>query len=351
MSEAPRVTVVPLVGPFHTRFPRYNVLFVEAVLEAVEPDALALASLAPGSLADPNWQATPELALPQVVAPWARRRGLALHEVGSIVGEPGEPGEVGDEDEFIRFLEQYEQGKARLRRVRAAERPVELLLAEALDLRRVQRELIPAVAAYQSERSSEFGEGPGTGWLLQRAERMAARVTALPYRHVALLASVDDVPALAAALEGKAKVAAAPMAEPPAEEARQRALLDVAMRGEVGNVAALLAQLREIDNPEARYHEANLLLANDHPLEALERLRNVLHGDFFEPYYLPGFVLARIGQLYDLAGDRDAARRSYRGVLALSFAPPEAVVAAQEGLEAPFAWQTGADEHATPGEP
>ncbi len=347
MSDVPRVTVVPLVGPFHTRFPRYNVLFVQAVLEALEPEAVALAPLAPGSLTDPGWQATPELALPQVVAPWATRRGVPLHEVGSVVGEPGEPGEAGDENEFIGFLQQFEQGKARLRRVQAAERPVEQLLAEALDLSRVQNELIPAVAAFQRERSSEFGEGPGTGWLVQRAERIAARVSALPYRHVALLASVDDVPALEAALADKAKLEAAPLAEPPAGEARQRALLDVAMRGEVGDVAALLAQLRELKSPEARYHEANLLLANDHPLEALERLRNVTHGDFFEPYYLPGFVLARLGQLYDLAGDRDSARRSYRGVLALSFAQPEAVAAAQQGLEAPFDWSAGAEDPST----
>lgn len=337
MVDAPLVTVVPLVGPFHTRFPRYSVLFVQAILEAIEPEAVALVPLTPGSLADPNWQATPELALPQVVVPWARRHGIQLHEVGSVVGDANEPGEEGDEAEFVRFLEEFEQGRERLRRVRAAEEPVAQLLAGALDLKRIQQELIPAVAAFQQERSSEFGEGPGTGWLLQRAERIAARVAALPYRHLALLASVDDVPALEAALAGVVNVEAAPMAEPPVEAARTRALLDVAMRGEAADVAALLAQLREIDSAEARYHEANLLLTHNHPVEALERLREVLRGDFFEPYFLPGFVLARIGQLYDLTGDREAARRSYRGVLALSFAPPEALAAAQEGLETPFA--------------
>lgn len=349
MPEAPRVTIVPLVGPFHTRFPRYNVLFVQAVLEALQPEAVALAPLAPGALSQPDWQATHELALPHVVAPWAQRRGVPLHEVGSVVGQPGEPGETGDEGEFIRFLEEFDQGRARLRHVRAAEQPVAQLLGQALDLARIQGELIPAVAAYQHERGKEFGEGPGTGWLRQRAERMAERVTALPYRHVALLASVDDVPALEVALTSKATLEAAPAAEPPAEEARHRALLDVAMRAEVGDVAALLAQLRELDSPEARYHEANLLLANNHALEALERLRDILRGDFFDPYYLPGFVLARIGQLYDLAGDRDAARRSYRGVLALSFAPPEAVAAAHEGLEAPFAWPSHAEQPAPRG--
>ena len=348
MPEALRVTVVPLVGPFHTRFPRYNVLFVQAVLEALQPEGLALAPLSPGALSQPGWQATHEIALPHVVVPWAQRRAVPLHEVGSEVGQPGEPGETGDEEEFIRFLEEFEQGKARLRQVQEAELPVAQLLKQALDLNRIQQELIPAVAAYQLARSHEFGEGPGTGWLQQRAARMAERILALPHRHVALLASVDDVPALESALSGKATLTAAPAAEPPVAEARRRSLLDVAMRGEVGDVAALLGQLRELDSAEARYHEANLLLANDHPMEALERLRDVLHGDFFDPYYLPGFVLARIGQLYDLAGDREAARRSYRGVLALSFAPPEAVTAAQEGLESAFTWGNN-NGHSAPG--
>ncbi len=47
-------------------------------------------------------------------------------------------------------------------------------------------------------------------------------------------------------------------------------------------------------------------------------------------------------------GDREAARRSYRGVLALSFAPPEAVTAAQEGLESAFTWGNN-NGHSAPG--
>jgi hypothetical protein len=65
-------------------------------------------------------------------------------------------------------------------------------------------------------------------------------------------------------------------------------------------------------------------------------LERALRTDFQEPYYLPGFLLARLGQLYDLAGQRDAALRSYRGVLALSYAPLEAAEAATSGLVEPF---------------
>ena len=88
--------------------------------------------------------------------------------------------------------------------------------------------------------------------------------------------------------------------------------------------------------PEARYHEANLLLADSRPEEALESLLRLLKLELHEPYYLPGFALARLGQVYDLAQLRDEALRSYRGVLALSWAPASAVVAATAGLTTPF---------------
>jgi hypothetical protein len=60
-------------------------------------------------------------------------------------------------------------------------------------------------------------------------------------------------------------------------------------------------------------------------------------GDFAEPYYLPGFLLCRLGQLYDIVGRREAALRAYRGTLALSYAPVEAATQARAGLAAPFA--------------
>jgi tetratricopeptide (TPR) repeat protein len=102
---------------------------------------------------------------------------------------------------------------------------------------------------------------------------------------------------------------------------------------EVGN---LLAQLRQLQWPEARYHEANLLLANGHLVEALEILEKASQGNFTEPYYLPGYLLARLGQLYDLKGERKAALRCYKGVRALSYAPLEALAEATKGLERPF---------------
>ena len=341
MNAKRRVTVVPLVGPFHTRFPLYNVVHVRELLRASEPDAVALATLPPGALADPGWQHTSEIALPHAVVPWSRQRGVRLETVGSLAGLPGEPGEEGDEAEFVRYLEEFEAGRAHLRQVRAALAPVEELLRRPLDLGLILSQLVPALAAYDEARRAAYGEGPGTGWQAARAERVAERVVALEVSHVAVLVGVDDFSAVSAALSEHLTASELPtrlhLEGAAAAEARQRSLLDVAMHGQADDPAALLQQLRELGTPEARYHQANILLAHGHAAEALEALTEVASGDFQAPYYLPGFVLARLGQLQDLAGERRAAQRAYRGVLALDFAPAEALDAARAGLEAPFA--------------
>jgi hypothetical protein len=155
---------------------------------------------------------------------------------------------------------------------------------------------------------------------------------------VAVLAPVDQLPVLREYLAPRV-----PLTKPPevaqSEAARIRSLLDFAMRVEVPEPGNVLRSLAELDVPEARYHEANLLLANGHAAEALERLDLASRGDFSLPYYLPGYLLARLGQLRDLAGDRDGALRAYRGVRALDYAPVDALEAAEAGLAAPFRFE------------
>ena len=336
MGKGVKLTVVPLVGPFHTRWPRYTVVHVREAVKAFRPDVVALAPLAPGALTDPLWQDTEEVALPHTVVPWARRAGVELAEVGLAADDPADPGDARAEADLRRYLELYEDGKARLARVDAAFGPVRELLRQALGPERIRDELLPAIAAQQAERLRQLDRGPGDGWLDERAAVVASRALASGGERIALLAGVDQVPALERALRGHAELNRPPTPDA-GEEGRERALLDVAMRGDVADVGALLESLRSLETAEARYHEANLLLANDHPAEALERLIDLLRLEFHEPYYLPGFVLARLGQLYDLAGRRREAERSYRGVLALSFAPEAARTAAREGLEQPFA--------------
>lgn len=353
MGRTRQLTVVPLVGPFHTRWPRYNVVHIREAVKAFKPDLVALASLAGGALDeqfDPLWQDTDEVALPHTVVPWAKRAGVRLLAVGlaglgssfafdgsAAAGsrDPDDPGDPGAEADLLRFLQQYEDGRARLAAVEAALEPVRRLLAQALGPERIRSELLPAIAAQQAERRRLLDHGPGDGWLDERAALVASRALAAGGERIALLAGVDRVPALERVLADHVELLDAPRPDA-GEEGRQRALLDVAMRGEVDDVAALLDSLGRLDVAEARYHEANLLLANNHPAEALERLEALLRLEFHEPYFLPGFALARLGQLYDLAGRRREAVRSYRGVLALSYSPAAARAAAESGLAEEF---------------
>lgn len=354
MTAVSRVVVVPLVGPFHTRFPRYNAFDVRDAIRAVGTPALALAPVAPGALQDPAWQATDEIALPLAVVPWARRAGVAVYEVGCPIGGAGAPGAAGapeaaeDARRFEEVLGRAESGQEHLRKVRAAQAPVEELLATPLGHARVRDELVPAVAAYQRTRAELFGEGPGTGWLAARAKVMAERVLALPHERVALLAAVDELPALEDALAGRVTLERLEATPEPSQEARDRALLDHAMQGAAEEPGSLLGALRRLGTPEATYLEANVLLEHDHPAEALEALERAMRSDFQEPYYLPGFVLARLGQVYDMAGRRDDALRAYRGVLALGYAPPEAVDVARSGLTQPFGAAAGLSAEAGP---
>jgi hypothetical protein len=343
MASLASVAILPLVGPFHTRWPRYTVVHVREMLASFQPDVVALAPLAAGAMRSPAWQDTDEVALPHSVVPWAVRGGTRVVEVGLASNDPLDPGDDRAAADLERYLDLYEAGQRRLAQVRAAEAPVRRLLAGSLDLGRIRAELLPAIASQQAERKAVLGEGPGTRWHEERAALMASRTLASGGRRIALLAGVDLVPILATVLEGHAELVELPEVDA-GEEGARRALLDVAMRAEASDPAALLRRLAELDEPEARYHEANILVADARPDEALDRLVDLLRLDFHEPYYLPGFALARIGQLYDLAQRRDEALKSYRGVLALSWAPAAAVAAALAGVASPFGLYDVSDE-------
>jgi hypothetical protein len=330
-----RLTLLPLLGALHLRYPSYNAVSVLELTAASAPEALATTALIPDSLNTPAWQDTPEIALPMTVIPWAERRGLAVYGLA----EP--PADANAEADFRRYLAQYPAGQARLREVDTALEDVRATLMTALTLARITAELLPRLAAYHHLRERLFEDGPGTGWLRARVAAMAQRLLTLPYQRVTVLACLDHLPFLSEALAGRAELATPP-AIAASDAARERSLLDFAFLGEVADPASLLAQLREVSSPEARYHEANLLLAHGHAAEALELLEAASRGDFSRPYFLPGYLLARLGQLYDLAGRRDQAIKAYRAVRALAWAPPEALTVAQEGLQSPFSGATDA---------
>lgn len=322
--------LVPLVGPFHLRFPRYNAVTVRDVAAALRPDRLLTSALPQGTEGESAWLETEEVALPLAVVPWAgseRRRILA-------VGEPSpDPSAPADME---RFLQQAPAGREAIARLREAREPVEGLLAQRLDHERIVSELVPALDVLRKIRLELFGDGPGTDWLEARSDRVADRVRSVradaPEGTLVLFVPVEQAPALAERL-GDARFA--PPA-PATDEARRRALLDAAMGGEAEDPERMLSALRELAGAEPRLAEADLLLARGHVLEALEILETTSRGDFSRPYHVPGWLLARLGQLYDLAGRREDAERAYRGALALSWAPAAAREAAAEGLRRPF---------------
>ena len=322
------ITLIPLMGPFHLRYPLYNAVSVRDTVAAFKPDALALTSLSQSSLETPTWQDTPELALPHTVIPWAQKQNIPICPIFEPSPDPGAL------EDFRRISGQYPQMRSIFHEVDAILMPLNDLLNQGLTLKRIVDEVVPLLKNHQVFREEKFEDGPGTNWLRQRVTKMVENLSGLPHERIAVLASVDHVPFLQEALPD-AQLVAPPQVEA-TKESRERALLDFAFRVDVPNPAELISKLREMDSAEARYHEANLLTMNGHVAEALEILLTASRGDFSQPYFLPGYLLARLGQLHDLAGERDAALRNYRGVLALEYAPQEAKQVALTGLQQPF---------------
>ena len=324
-----QLTLIPLVGPFHLRYPLYNSVIVREHVKATQPQVVVTTLLTTNDFTTPHWQDTLEIALPQSVIPWVKKQNLPL--VG--VFEPS-PDPKASQD-FKRFANEYPKlGKA-LGEVEKHLQPVAERLKESLDVQRIQNEVLPLLEHYQNYREQIFGDGPGTNWLHQRVKSMAQKILELPYKRITILASCEHIPFLKDELKAQAQLSELPQVDIN-QESRERSLLDFAFQNNASEPGNMIAKLRELESAEARYHEANILLINGHILEALEVLEKTSHTDFAEPYYLPGYLLARLGQLYDLNRQRKSALRVYKGVLALSYAPPEAIQEAEKGLTRAF---------------
>lgn len=328
-NDAKDIAIVPLLASLHLRYPNYNALSLRDYVAAFAPEAVVLSSLEPNSLEKPSWQDTPEIVLPMSIVPWAQQQGLPLLPI--LIPSPDPQASY----DFRRYLGQYSQQRRALMEVDQLLQPVQELLGQALTLARIDSELLPLLEDYQQQREARFEDGPASDWLRERMQAMAKTVLELPYRRVALLASIDHIPFLQAALRSQATLVRLPKLEP-SEAVRQRALLDFAFLGELPEPGNVLAQLRKLDSSEARFHEANILLSHGHIAEAYEVLEQTSQGDFSQPYFLPSYLLSRLGQVRDLMGKRDAALRAYRAVRALDWAAAEALEAANTGLQQPF---------------
>lgn len=318
--------LVPLVGPFHRRFPRYNAETVGEVVAKLDPEVVVTSALSDAAFAQPDWRDVDEPGLERAVA-WARHQGRPIH----AVGEPSPDARATDD--FIRYLRESGGANDALQQIDEAEAPLAALLEEALDLDRIRTELEPPIARLDDLRRDLFGDGPGTDWREERSDVVSERLRPFESQRVALLVPIDHLPALRRRLGSGALD---PANVPPSDAARRRALLDTAFLGRADDAGRLLTALRELNEPEARLAEAETLLRHGHGAEALEVLIEATRHDFFEPAYLPGWLLARLGQLYDLDGRREEAKKAYRGVLALTWAPRPAREGALEGLERPF---------------
>lgn len=324
------VTLLPTLGAWHLRYPTYNAESVLGLVRRSGPEVVVLGPLEPGALASPTWQDTPELVLPLSVVPWAQRAGVRLVE--GLAPSPDPEAEA----DFRRYAAGYAQTRDLLVSLEARLRPLDDLLPQPLTLARIWNEVVPVLSEYQEAREAALEDGPATDWWRERHTELAEHIQTLPETRVTVLAGVEQVPFLKAALEEGGLGVLTPRDAPTDERVRERALLDIAFRGDAADPGRLIAQLRDARGAEARFHEANLLLANGHPAEALERLERASNGDFSTPYFLPGYLLTRLGQVRDLSGDRAGAVRAYRGVLALEWVPHDAREAAKAGLETPF---------------
>jgi len=324
-----QICLIPLMGPFHLRYPSYNAQSVRDLLESLNPDAVAISALSEGDLSNPSWQHTAEIALPLSVMPWLKKQNINTQ----LIHEPS-PDPSAQQD-FMRLASEYPQLGQKISEANLHLRPLNNLLGETLSLKRINTEVLPLLKTYQEQREDLLEEGPATDWLHTRVKTMAQRILELKENRIAVLASIDHIPYLQDELQGKVDWLELPELVQ-TDASTERSIMDFAFRGDVPEPGNLIARLRKIDKPEARYHEANLLLMNAHLLEALDVLEKASQTNFSDPYYLPGYLLSRLGQVYDLVENRKASLRSYKGALALDFTPQEALQAAQEGLEKPF---------------
>ncbi|MFC5849932.1 hypothetical protein [Deinococcus petrolearius] len=248
------------------------------------------------------------------------------------------------------FLAQYPQGRERLRAAAAAEADLAALLGAPLTpARLLSPEVMEGLRAYHAATRAALDEGPGTRWQARRLDELAARLGGAAGGGLegAVLVPLDDLPGLLERLPGATLPDLGALV--PGETSRLRALADRAWQlREDDDLPALFAALtREAQAPvagdavtplaELRAAAGGLALAAGDLREAraqLEAAAHALRGN--EPRSLAGLVLARLGQVRDLQGERDLALRTYRAALALAYAPEVARETAAAGLHQAF---------------
>ena len=306
--------------------PRYNARTVVELLMGAGGKVIYLASYSKQGLEQKVWRDRNELPLFELM-PFVEDDLVSLEALGENAESLQHEAEL-----FSEYLGNMPRGEEAKETLAEIDRELsEFLSAPRLPSEFAGEEFIGGLERILQKQAAFAGEGPATGFRQQRMAQVAEALSEI--EDAVVLVDVLDYPALMRRLPG----ARGPWDREPTKAEMERALLDRAWRleneEEWGN---LLAQLSEIGSAEAGYLASQIYLAAGQPEDSLRLLEEVSRGDFSRPEYLPGYVLARLGQLYDLAGQRDKALRAYTAVLALSWAPAEVKEIAQAGLRAPF---------------
>jgi hypothetical protein len=329
------VLLVADLGPLHARLPAYNAQTVVELLRFLGAARVVLAGLSPSQFAGGGWR---DLENPVLFALDAER--FPLEAAG-----PDWDWAEAEAGQFREFLGAYPQGRARLREAEELESGLRGALGRPLDAEAAHGpELLGAVRAYHRGIAGLLEEGPGTAHRVLRLEAVGRALAGLDLEGAAVLVPLDDLPDLLD-LPGAERPGLAGFS--PGEASRARALVDRAYQLEEGDdLDALVRGLLALEGRpgsalgrlalEARFAAAGVYLAVGDLESARGLMEEVAHGHLDKPAYLPGFALARLGQVRDLVGERDPAVRAYRAALGLSWLPAEARRVAEAGLEAPF---------------
>lgn len=319
--------ILATLGPFHILHPRYNAVTLRELVQAHSPTKILLASYGPQELAEGRWREAGELALFHLL-PWAEARGVPVEALDALEHLRAEG------EQFREALAQYPRGQELLEQAAGLEAGLQAVLTQPkAPAEWAASGVLEPVRAYLEGLARLFGEGPGTGHRRRRVEQVATRLQGLPEGRYVVLADVLDYALL---LEQVPGLQTAPE-HAPGEAERQRSVLDRAWRLEEGDDwAALLRQLQEVEGPEAMYCAAQIYLAAGQLENAFVLLEQLVHTDFQHPAYLPGYTLARYGQVADVLGQREKALRAYQATLALSWVPQEAREIALAGQRTPF---------------
>jgi hypothetical protein len=326
------VKVIAEVSALHAKLPMYNAQTVLELLRFQGAERVVLTGVTPEDWASGAWRDSDNPVF------------FALEDTRFPVTAIGADwrAETAEQDKMLGFLGQFPLGRQRLNQLGLADRALRAALELPQDANGVYSLWLEAVRAYHEAAMAALEEGPGTAQRVKRIAGVVSRLAELP-RDSVVIAPLDDVPAL---LEAGLELPNLTGFQP-GEASRFRAVVDRAYRLEAeDDLDALVHQLLELDAPadtvlarialEARFAASGAYLSVGDLESARDLLEAVSQGQFERPSYLPGFVLARLGQVRDLMLERPRAIAAYRAALALAYCPAEAKAAAEAGLQRPF---------------